>query len=130
MKFPLNDGTVAHLHGIVQASAHLRDYLEQQSDAEDELRRIALSLIPPDAWVRAPMVLLHPDPASLADLMRRKKLPRLMCVGQFVSYRTDRQKAMFLYVVWLQEDFMPHIHPDVQRLFADIKWPEPHETTS
>lgn len=124
MKFPLNDGTTAHLHGIVQSSVHLRDYLEQPKDAEAELKRIALTLLPPVAWRRAPMVLLHGGEVSLAELIRSKNLPMLMCVGEFVSYRGNRHKGMTLYVVWLQEDFAPHMNPSVQQIFAGIKWPE------
>jgi hypothetical protein len=133
MKFSLKDGTYAHLQGIVQTRAHLIDYQKQPSDAEAELKRIAVALLPPSEWRKAPMILVHSKSSSLADLMRQKKLPLTMCVGEFTSYRPRKDrppKAVFLYVVWLQEDFSPHMDPDVQRLFADIEWPEPDETAA
>ena len=132
MKFSLNDGTFAQLEGIVQTRAHLRDYREQPPDAEAELKRIAVCLLPRSEWREAPMILLHSKSTSLTDLMRHKKLPPTMCIGEFYSYRPrkTKPKAVYLYIIWLQDDFAPHMHPDAQRLFAYINWPQPDETAA
>jgi hypothetical protein len=125
MKYLLSDGKYAHLKSIVQTSAHLRDYLDLPKDAVEEIKHIAHAHLPSNCWRKAPLVLLGYESNDLNELMRNKKLPPILCIGEFVSYRMhDEQSAnaSFLYVVWLQDEFAPHMSDGNQTLFKRLDW--------
>lgn len=125
MKFSLADGTVAFLNGIVQTGKYHRDYKELPPDAVEEVKRLATLHLPESCWRAAPMLLIGVDPESLNDLMRRKRLPRVMCVAEFVSYRDPSgklSKPVFLNIVWLQNDFLPYFSPENEAAFRQIEW--------
>ena len=124
MKITLADNTYAHLWGIVQSCDYRRDYLKLPPNAGEEIKRIAQTF-QPLTWRSAPLVLLAAENNALNELMRRKKLPPVMCLGEFVSYRKhddERTNPLFLHVIWLQEDFAPHMSPENEALFRLIKW--------
>jgi hypothetical protein len=125
LKYSLNDGTFAHLHSIIQTSDYRRDYLQQPPNAVDEILRIAKMHLSPNCWRPAPLLMINADPDRIGELMRQRKLPPVMCVGEFVSYRKrsgKSDKAVFLHIVWLQEDLVPHISPNNEAALSQIDW--------
>jgi hypothetical protein len=127
MKFPLNDGTYAHLWRIVQTSDYRQDYLKVPTSAEDEIKRIAQTYMPASCWRPAPLILIAANNETLMELMRRKDLPAIMCVAEFYSYRkrpnsSTKPKAVYLHVVWLQEEFLPYLCPENEARFQQIDW--------
>jgi hypothetical protein len=125
MKYLLNDGKYAHLKSIIQTSEHLRDYLDLPKDSVEEIKRIAQAHLTPNCWRKAPLVFIGYESEDLKELMRTKKLPPILCIGEFVSYRMrDEQSAnaSFLYVVWLQDEFEPHMSDGNQELFKRLDW--------
>ena len=125
MKFPLEDGTSAFLKGIVQSSDYRRDYQKIPDDAAEEIKRIAETYLPSSCWRPAPLLLIGANNENLNKLMRSKRLPLILCVGEFVSYRKRRNgsdKAVFLRVVWLQEEFLPYMNACNGAAFRKIEW--------
>ncbi len=71
------------------------------------------------------MVLIGVDPADIDEQMRARKLPRVMCVAEFISYRQREQgvlKPQWLYVVWLQEEMQPYFSASNHQAFRQIDW--------
>jgi hypothetical protein len=125
MKFTLNDGTHVHLWGIVQTANYRRDYIGMPADAEEEIKRIAQLHLPPNCWRSAPLILITADQKKLNELMQSKKLPTIMCVGQFLTYRKRddaKPKPIYFYVIWLQEEFAPHMSEENEMIFRQINW--------
>jgi hypothetical protein len=127
MKYLLEDDSVAHLVSITQNRNYLPGYRELPPDGIIEIIRLAGMNIPKDSWRPAPMLFIGMTPEVATDLLRSKKLPEVLCVGLFYSIRGgtgQKGKASYLYVVWLQEEFLPHISAANQAAFARIKWPD------
>jgi hypothetical protein len=125
MKFTLADGTYAHLRAIVQTSDYRCDYLQQPPNAAEEIKRIAKMHTPSNCWPSAPLVLLCANLELLDGPMESRKLPSILCVGHFVSYRKREgktPKATFLYLVWMQNEFLPYLNPENESLFRNIDW--------
>ncbi len=125
LKYLLKDGTFAHLHSIIQTSDYRRDYLKQPPNAVDEIMRIAQKHLAPDCWRTAPLLMLNADLDRLGELMRQRKLPAVMCVGEFLSYRKrdgESNKPVFLHIVWLQNDLVPHMSPENEEALTKIDW--------
>ncbi len=124
MKWELNCGGFAHLNAIIQTRNYRRRYSEVPADAVTEVQRIAGMHIPP-TWPRARMVFVGPGEDVLAGQMKQDKLPPILCVGDFVSYRSLRdgsEKAIFRHVVWIQDDFQPYFTPENEAAFQAIDW--------
>lgn len=103
-------------------------YRQPPSDATDEILRIARGYLPKDSWRSAPLLLIGHEREALNELLRARKLPEVLCIGLFYSLRggTGKDgKASYLYVVWLQNDFVPHMSAENQAAFAEITWPSP-----
>ena len=127
MKFRLSDDTYAHLWGIVQTASYRQDYKELPTDAKQDVKRIAQMYMASSCWRRAPLILLTADEETLTNLMRRKQLPTVMCIGEFFSYRRHpdgqtKPKAIYLHLIWLQEEFLPYLSPENEALFQRIDW--------
>lgn len=126
MMFALADGTKAHLWGIVQNGSYGRPYLEPPKDAVGEMLRLATLHLSPKCWAPAPMLFIGMEPERVDDLLRRRKLPLVMCIGQFDSMRRVPDERLprraFLTVVWLQEDFLPYFSPENEAAFARIEF--------
>jgi hypothetical protein len=131
VKFPLADGTFAHLHAIVQTENYRRPYLEPPGDVLAEIERLARFNIPA-SWPTAPLLVIGLQHERLDELLLRGKSPRVLCVGEFVSYRKrgdENLKAVFLHVVWLQEELSPHMSEANQAAFRSIDFEANHENS-
>lgn len=127
MKYFLNDGSVAHLVAIIQNRNYQIGYRQTPSNAAEEILRIARGHVPKDYWGEAPFLLIGHEPESLNSLLRSRKLPGVLCVGLFYSIRGGVGKegtAIYLCLVWLQEDLLPYMSPENQSAFEKIEWPE------
>lgn len=127
MKHSLNDGSFAHLLAIIQNREYRMGYRQPPPDATEEILRIAKGYLPKDNWRSAPLLLIGQEREGLNDLLCTRKLPEVLCVGLFYSVRGGigkDGKASYLYVVWLQNDFIPHMSAENQTAFAQIQWPE------
>lgn len=125
MKFTLGDGTFAILNGIVQTRDYRRDYLEIPVDAVNEVMRIAKMHLSGECWMVAPMLFIGENNENLGEMMRRKHLPPILCIGEFLSYRKQEKRldvATFLHVVWLQDEFLPYMSASNEMLFTKIMW--------
>ncbi len=124
MKWPLNDGGFAHLKAILQTDNYRRPYLEMPPNAVEEILRIA-KLHMPSTWPKARMVFVGVKNEALNELFWQKKLPPVLCLGEFVSYR-DRadgsKKAIFLHIVWIQNDFLPYLNAENEAAFRQVNW--------
>jgi hypothetical protein len=122
--FELADGTFALMHALVQTANYRRGYLQEPSDAEEEIRRIAKLQLSSD-WRSAPLLLLSPGNVALDALMKTKQLPSVLCVGEFVSYRGGNAttgKPVYRYIAWLQEAFEPQMDARNRQLLRELDW--------
>jgi hypothetical protein len=72
------------------------------------------------------MVMIGVDPRALIDLKRiSMMLPAIMCIGDFVSCRPRADgtvSPVALYVVWLQDTFLPYLSEENEAAFKAVNW--------
>ncbi len=125
MNIKMNDGNLAHLNGIVQTRDYRNDYVTWPPSAVDEILRIARLLLPAPFWKAAPFLLIGVDLTRVDAQMRAKKLPEVLCVGEFISYRAGTSGVLrpkWLHVVWLQDEMQPHLSESNAESFRHIDW--------
>ena len=121
--FRLDDGTAAHLQFFLQNRVYQIPYLTPPPDPLAELERIARQFVCNRAkW---PMLIIGLEGLPLMELLLKGHLPSVMCVGEFISMRPlldGDMKAIFLNVVWLQENMTPHMSAENEQCFRKIDW--------
>jgi hypothetical protein len=129
LRYMLSDGSHALLHAIVQTANYRREYLQTPTDAEEEIKRLAKLQLSAE-WRSAPLILLSPGKAILAEQIRTRSLPTVMCVGEFLSYRGDpgpRSRPIYKYIAWLQDEMEPHMDATNREHFSKLDWDSKNE---
>ena len=121
MIFDLADETKANLIKIIQLKEYWVGFDRRLEDPAAEMIRLA-QLHKPGIWLHFPMVAIGVEGKPTDYIWRRQ--PGVLCFGEFMSMRQrgNDSKAFWLQVVWMQDNFAPHMSDENRASFARLDW--------